>query len=433
MENNAFMAVDMKKESDEPNSYQEIFFRKDKDEWITAINNELNNMKKMNVYTPIKKLPKGVNVISTRWVFKNKHDANGRVYKKKARLVARGFTQQYGIDYKETFAPTLKQDTIRIITSIAAKNNYNIHQLDIKAAYLNAKLNEDIYMELPEGDDHQGMKYCKLSKALYGLKQAGRMWNDTLNEALIDMNFNRLLSEPCLYVKRNAYNKIICLLGVYVDDILITGENKEILKVKRLLKDKFDITDTGYVDFIVGIKFVKCKDGYLIHQKRYLNDIFKKFNIDKLKPCSNMIPINNKKLKEKSFNSTKYRQAVGNLLYLAICTRPDILFSVSKASRKNQNPNYEDWFNVFKIFRYLKYTPNYGIKFSKNDNYNFEVYVDADLGGDPDTRKSTTGYVMTINSGPVSWYFKLQNTVAVSTAESEYYGIHECTHQCLWL
>jgi len=246
------------------------------------------------------------------------------------------------------------------------------------------------------------------------------------------MKFNRLLSEPCLYVKRNAHNKIICLLGVYVDDILITGENKEILKVKRLLKDKFDITDTGYVDFIVGIKFVKCKDGYLIHQKRYLNDIFKKFNIDKLKPCSNMIPINNKKLKEKTFNSTKYRQAVGNLLYLAICTRPDILFSVSKASRKNQNPNYEDWFNVLKIFRYLKYTPNYGIKFSKNDNYNFEVYVDADLGGDPDTRKSTTGYVMTINSGPVSWYSKLQNTVAVSTAESEYYGIHECARQCLW-
>ena len=102
MENNAFMAVDMKKESDKPTSYQDIFFRKDKDEWITAINNELNNMKKMNVYTPIKKLPKGVNVISTRWVFKNKHDANGknRVYKKKARLVARGFTQQYGIDYK---------------------------------------------------------------------------------------------------------------------------------------------------------------------------------------------------------------------------------------------------------------------------------------------------------------------------------------------
>ena len=136
---------------------------------------------------------------------------------------------------------------------------------------------------------------------------------------------------------------------------------------------------------------MKCKDGYLIHQKRYLNDIFKKFNIDKLKLCSNMIPIINKKLKEKSLNPTKYRQAVGNLLYLVICTRPDILFSVSKASRKNQNPNYENWFNVIKIFRYLKYKPNYGIKFNKNDNYNFEVYVDADLGSDPNTRKSTTG------------------------------------------
>jgi len=120
-------------------------------------------------------------------------------------------------------------------------------------------------MELSESDDHQGMKYFKLNKALYSLKHPWRMWNDTLNKALVDMKFNRLLSKPCLYVKRNAYNKIICLLGAYVDDILITGENKEILKVKRLLKRKFDITDTGYVGFIVGIKFVKCKDGYLIH------------------------------------------------------------------------------------------------------------------------------------------------------------------------
>jgi len=183
------MGVDMKKESNEPTSYEDIFSWKDKDEWVTAINNELNNMKKINVYTPIKKLPKGVNVVSTRWVFKNKHDANGRVYKKKAWLEAHGFTQQYGIDYKKPFASSLKQDTIRIITSIAAKNNYNIHQLDIKAAYLNVKLNEDMYMELPEGDDHQGMKYCKLNKALYGLKQTGRMWNATLNKALVDMKY----------------------------------------------------------------------------------------------------------------------------------------------------------------------------------------------------------------------------------------------------
>ena len=121
-----------------------------------------------------------------------------------------------------------------------------------------------------------------------------------------------------------------------------------------------------------------------------------------------MIPINNKKLKEKSFNPTKYRKAVGNLSCHMYKARYLIF---GKASRKNQNPNYEDWFNVLKIFRYLKYTPNYGIKFSKNDYYNFEVYVDADLGGDHDTRKSITGYVMTINSEPVSWYSKLQNTV----------------------
>jgi len=414
----------------EPFNYDDILNKYDKDEWLKAVEEELNNMKELNVYTVVDHVPKNANIITPKWVFKYKLDANGNIVKRKARLVARGFTQIYGIDFTVTFSPTLRQDSLRLVTAIAAQNRYNIYQIDVKAAYLNAELEENIYIKAPQGDENYGKRYWKLNKALYGLKQAGRMWNNTLNKVLTEMGLTRCKSEPCLYIKRNKNDKIISLLAVYVDDIIITGVENEILKIKNELKSKFKITDVGNVDFIIGIKFEKLKDGYLLHQKRYLDEILSKFNIDKYRPSSNMLPIINEELRKKSFDQTKYKKAIGSLLYLAISTRPDILFAVSKASRRSRDPNYEDWLNVIKIFRYLKGNPNYGIKFTNDEN--FKVYVDADFGGDTATRKSTTGFVVTMGNGPTSWYSKLQQCVAVSTAESEYYALNECARQCMW-
>jgi len=286
-------------------------------------------------------------------------------------------------------------------------------------------------MKMPERENSK-YKYCKLYKALYGLKQAGRMWNEMLNKVLLNLNFCRLISDPCLYVKINKNDKIICLVGVYVDDIIITGIDSEINETKKLLKQNFEVTDIGNVNFIIEIKFEKLKNRYLIHQRKYLKDILEKFGINKFKPVSNMIPIENNELRDKKYDSTKYRQSIRSLLYLAICTRPDILFSVSKASRKVENPTYEDWLNVLRIFRYLKGKPNYGIKFISKESFNLNAYVDADLGGDKEIRKSTTGFLLTINGSPTSWYSKLQHCVSVSTAESEYYSIHECARHCMW-
>jgi len=425
----AFLAIESNNLR-EPDNYKDIFNMSDKDEWLEAVDDELENMKRMNVYTVVNKVPKGANIITNRWVLKYKRSSEGKIIKRKARLVARGYAQVYGVDYINTFSPTLKQDTLRIIVAIAVHYNFSIHQMDIKAAYLNAELDVDIYMKLPEGDGRKG--YCKLNKALYGLKQAGRMWNDTLNKVLLKLNFRRLKSDPCVYVKENKDNKIVCILAVYVDDIIITGKDEEINKTKKSIKDNFEATDVGEVDYIIGIKFVKCKDGYLIHQKKYLNDILNKFEINKYKPVSNTVPIENEQLRKSKFDNTKYRQAIGSLLYLALSTRPDILFSVSKASRKSENPTFEDWYNVIKIFRYLKENPNYGIKFTHKNKLDLRTYVDADLGGDKGTRRSTTGYIMMMNTAPTSWYSKLQHSVSTSTAESEYYGIHECARHCMW-
>ena len=197
-----------------------------------------------------------------------------------------------------------------------------------------------------------------------------------------------------------------------------------------MLKEKFEITDIGLADFIIGIKIEKLNDGYLLHQKRYIENILDRFEINKYKQTSNTVPIIDEKLRNKTIDKTLYQQAVGSLLYLAISTRPDILFSVSKASRKNNNPNFEDWINVIKIFRYIKGTINYGLKFTKDITLN--AYCDADYAGDEETKKSTTGYLLTMGNSPTTWYSKLQHCVSISTDESEYYSINECASHCLW-
>jgi len=226
----------------EPSDYNDIFNMNDKDLWIDAINNELKSLKDMNVYVLVNSVPKNSNVISCRWVFKYKRDSKGNIIKRKARLVARGFTQQYGIDFWETFSPTLKQDSLRIITAISVQRGYTIQQIDINSAYLNADLEEDIYMEIPEGHLNHGKGFWKLKKALYGLKQAGKAWNEKLNDELIKLNFKRINSEPCIYIKK-VNNVIRCILAIYVDDILISGKIDDINLTKSLIKRKFNIKD----------------------------------------------------------------------------------------------------------------------------------------------------------------------------------------------
>ena len=285
-------------------------------------------------------------------------------------------------------------------------------------------------MIAPEGHYSHGKYFWKLKKALYGLKQAGKQWNNKLNEELLKMNFRRIKSEPCLYVKFDNDKNIICILSVYVDDILIAGKENEINNVKKSIKEKFNIKDIGDVEFVIGIKFEKVKNGYILHQSRYVKDILNKYKINKLTPLRNFIPKENENLRKTKFNETTYRSAIGNLLYLAICTRPDILFGVTRASRKARQPTLEDWENMLKIFIYLRGYINYGIKVEKN--MNLKIFVYTDYAGDPGSRKSTSGFLMMMGPTPTSWFSKLQHCVSTSTAEAEYYSLSECAKHALW-
>eukprot|EP00833_Pecoramyces_ruminatium_P015919 jgi/Orpsp1_1/1189951/evm.model.d7180000075711.1 len=197
-------------------------------------------------------------------------------------------------------------------------------------------------MRATEGHSSYNRYYWKLNKALYGLKQEGKEWNKKLNYELTMMCFKRVKSEPCVYIKSNNHGKINCILSIYVYDILISGTNKDINTIKNAIEEKFNIKDIENVEFVIGIKFMKIQNGYILHQIRYVNDILNKYNINELTPARNLIPVENPKLRNKKFDETKYRSAVGSLLYLGIFTRPDILFAVSRAAKKSINPTLED-------------------------------------------------------------------------------------------
>ena len=235
-------------------------------------------MVERKVYEIVDNVPEGFNIIESRWVFKIKRNSNGEIIEWKARLVAKGYTQRYGKDYLDTFSPTLKQDSLRIIISFAAERSFKIRQLDVKAAYLYADLKEEIYMKAPEGDPYHDKGFWKLKKALYGLKQAAREWNENISNFIQNMGFKRLISEPCMFVKYKG-SKVVCIISVYVDDFLVTGTDEEIENSVKLLKEKYTITDVGDANFIIGIKIDRIGNGYLLHQERYLMDILDKFGL----------------------------------------------------------------------------------------------------------------------------------------------------------
>jgi len=246
----------------------------------------------------VKKLPEGRKPIEYKWVFTKKYNDKGELEKYKARLVIKGFKQIEGIDYDKIYSPTLSVESMHLVIAIASFKR-NIQQLDIKAAYLNAPLNEEIYMTIPEGDPNYKNGFWKLNKALYGLKQAGRMWNITISNFLKNIGFTQLKSEQCLFSKSNSQKETTCIVALYVDDMLITGLDNEINSTVELIKNKFKISKCSSVNHILGITVEPTKYGYNISQKKYINDILKRFKINKNQksstPCvgENIKEINN--------------------------------------------------------------------------------------------------------------------------------------------
>jgi len=415
-----------------PKTYFQAINSKNKRYWIKAINDELNNLYSNNIMSFVKYVPSNKTVITTRWVFTIKTDSEGKIIKFKARLVARGFNQKFGIDFYLTFSPTLNIDCLKLIFAIASKFKWYVHQMDIKAAYLNADLDYDIYVTIPPGDANFRRGYWKLNKALYGLKQSGRQWYITLCNFLIENGFTQLKSESCIFKKVDKNKKLVCIIGIYVDDMIITGYDSEIKNIVNKIKERFKTSKSGPVDYILGIKVENNNNIYTLSQINFINTILNKFNINNTRQVNTPCVGDNIKSENKNpFDSTKYKSAIGMLIFLAKCTRPDIAYAVNKAARYSEHPTISDWNKVVNILKYLNSNKNYKITYDGKGD--IIAYTDSDFAGDINDRKSTSGNIVLMGRNPICWNSKKQTVVATSTAEAEYISASLCIKKILWI
>lgn len=417
----------------EPISYEEAMKSSEKDEWLKAMQNEMDSLKENETWTLVD-LPKGKKPIGCRWVYKVKTTSDGSIERHKARLVVKGFSQKPGVDYDQTFSPVAKMATIRSLLSVAASENMSLMQFDVSTAFLYGELDENIFMRQPEGFEDGTNRVCHLKRSLYGLKQAPRCWNKRFAEYLLKLGFKRSDSDPCLFIQRK--NSELLLLVLYVDDGLVAATNKiQLEELIRKLKEEFKVTNkpaSYYLGFEIGYQ----KDGSIkVSQAAYTNKILDRFGMSQCKPVVTPIIKGAQSGKvEKAEKSFPYRQAVGALMYLMTGTRPDIAFAVGVASRSLENPTESDWLGVKRIFRYLKGTACQGLTYKqgyKKDT--LECYSDADHGGDDTTGRSTSGVICMYAGGAISWLSQRQSSVAISTTEAEIVAASEAAREIVWL
>lgn len=403
-------------------------------EWAAAVTEEVQALIKNGTWE-ITSLPSGKKPVGCKWIFSMKYNADGSVNRYKARLVAKGFTQSYGVDYEETFAPVAKLNSVRVILSLAANLDWPLHQLDIKNAFLNGDLEEEVYMQIPPGLESSSTAnmVCRLRKSLYGLKQSPRAWFDRLTRVVKKDGFNQCQSDHTMFVKHSMEGKV-ALFIVYVDDIVITGNDyDQIDHLKGLLAKEFEVKDLGQLKYFLGMEVARTKDGIYVSQRKYTLDLLQETGMLGCKAANTPIEqIKGREDESPPADKDRYQSLVGKLIYLSH-TRPDIGFAVSLASRYMSNPTESNMKMANRILQYLKGTPGRGLHFKRNSNRDIEVYTDSDWAGCSTDRKSTTGYCSFVWGNLVTWRSKKQSVVARSSAEAEFRAMALGICEGMWL
>ncbi|KAL4020424.1 hypothetical protein IC575_019200 [Cucumis melo] len=406
------------------------------DKWKIAMDEEIKAIKKNDTWE-LSTLPNGKKAVGVKWVFKIKRNEKGEVKRYKARLVAKRYSQRKGIDYDEVFAPVARLETIRLLIALAAQNNWKIFQMDVKSAFLNGYLEEEVYLEQPPGYSvkDQEDKVLKLKKALYGLKQAPRMWNSRINKYFLDNGYLRCPYEHSLYIKVNGHGDIL-VVCLYVDDLIFTGNCASMFEdLKKAMTQEFEMTDIVLMSYYLGIEVKQSEEGIFISQERYTRDILEKFNMMNSKSVATPIETGTKLSKHEEgddVDPSYFKSLVGSLRYLT-CTRPDILFSVGLVSRFMESPTTTHLKVAKRILRYLRGTLDYGLFYSSSKEFKLEGYCDSDWAGDTNDRKSTSGYVFFIGNTAFTWSSKKQPIVTLSTCEAEYVAAASCVCHAVWL
>ncbi|CAL9022062.1 unnamed protein product, partial [Prunus brigantina] len=403
--------------------------------WQQAMTEEIQALDQQGTWTLVPP-PPNTNVMGCKWIFKIKKNADGTISRYKARLVAEGFSQEYGLDYEETFSPVVRHTTVRLILGLAVNFQWELRQLDVKNAFLHGELQEEVFMKQPQGFiDSQYPDYvCKLQKSLYDLKQAPHAWNAKFTGYLPTLGFSVSHSDPSLFVKKTESAVVILLL--YVDDIIITGSDPPLVtSVIQALSEVFELKDLGKLRYFLGLEVQYHSGGTIfVNQAKYARDLIKKASMVTCKPCSTPSKPHHQVLKDEGIplpDPTLYGSIVGTLQYLTF-TRPDIAFAVNTVCQFMHSPTDVHLGLVKRIIRYLQGTLQFGVNFSPGSMV-LSGYCDADWAGDPNTRRSTTGYVVFLGSNPISWSSKKQASVSRSSTEAEYRALAHCAADISWI
>ncbi|CAH2086634.1 unnamed protein product [Euphydryas editha] len=390
----------MTAQGEEQLTYEEAVNGKYKEEWLKAIQAELEALCKNETWKKVS-LPVGKKLIDTKWVFKIKKEV-------------------------------AELPTLRILLAKASKYNLDIQQMDVKSAFLYGNI-EEVFIEKPKGMKEDG-KVLKLQRSLYGLKKSPRYWNEKFNQFMIKEGFERNKCDYCLYYKKDM--KFYVLL--YVDDLILICEDKqEINKLKEALQRKFEMKDLGGDNLkYLGINITRKKDVIELEQEQYLKDLLKKYKMEECKSVSTPIEQGLVLHKEESSDKElikRCRQLIGSLMYAMLGTRPDLCYALSYVSRFQSCGNESLWKALKRVLRYIKGTVGLKLVYRNGVNVQLQGYTDADWAGDQGDRKSTSGYVMKVFGNTVSWSSNKQQCVSLSSTESEYIALAKGIAEGCWI
>nr|GEU87892.1 retrovirus-related Pol polyprotein from transposon TNT 1-94 [Tanacetum cinerariifolium] len=407
----------------EPKTYKEALTQS---YWIEAMQEELNKFERLEVWELVPR-PNKVMVFTLRWIYKVKLDELGGILKNKARLVARGYRQEEGIEFEESFAPVARLEAIRIFLAYAAHKNMVVYQMDVKTTFLNGNLREEVYVSQPDGfvDQDNPNHVYKLKKALYGLKQVSRAWYDMLSSFLLSHDFSKGSLDPTLFIRRNGND--LLLVQIYVDNIIFAASTLELCDLfANLMCSKFKMSMIEKISFFLGLQISQSPRGIFVNQSKYALESLKKYSF-KFCDLVDTSMVEKSKLKEdregKAVDPSHYCGMIGTLLYLTT-SRPDLQFLICMCARYQARPTEKHVHAVKRIFRYLRGIVNRGLWYPKDSSVALIAFADADHAGCQDTRRSTSSSVQFLGERLISWSSKRQKSAAIFSTKAEYIALY---------
>jgi hypothetical protein len=443
-------AASLKLEDETTMTLKQALSGPEREKWREALIEEFAAIQKMGVYHLVRRrdVPAGRRILKGKAVFKRKRNEAGDIIRWKARWVVKGFLQVFGEDYSKTTSPTARLESFRVLCHIAAAEDLEIRQFDVKTAFLHGELDEDehIFMEQPPGFEEPGTErdyVWELLRGLYGMKQAGRVWNIKFNDVLVNkLMFHRVSAEHCLYVRRSETG--FAIASVHVDDTLaVASSNEELDLLEQDLRSEFDIS-VADGSFILGIHLQRDREKRLIHlsQTALIDKVVRRFGQENARAISTPMEhgaVVTRKDSPKSeedkakVDVRKFGELIGSLQYLAQGTRPDIAYATSRLASVLNDPGEKHYNMGLRVVRYLNTTRTYGITLGGDSPVALSGMSDSDFANCIDTRRSVSGYAYTLGHGAVSWSSRKQDIVTTSTTEAEYVAMCNATKEAVWL